>query len=137
MSFAELNDREKSILRYIIQQFILTASPVGSRNITKRYDLGISPATVRNIMSDLEESGFIDHPHTSAGRIPTDKGYRFYVDSLMDIQKVRNSEKTYINKSLDEVTEIDELFKIASGLLSRITKQLACVSYPNLDSAIL
>ena len=81
MPFAELNEREKSILRYIIQQFILTASPVGSRNITKRYDLGISPATVRNIMSDLEESGFIDHPHTSAGRIPTDKGYRFYVDS--------------------------------------------------------
>jgi len=62
----ELNEREKNILRYIIQQFILTASPVGSRNITKKYELGISPATVRNIMSDLEESGYINHPHTSA-----------------------------------------------------------------------
>ena len=94
----QLNDREKNVLRYIIQQFILTASPVGSRNIAKRYDIGVSPATVRNIMSDLEESGFINHPHTSAGRIPTDKGYRFYVDSLMSIQKLRNREKELIEK---------------------------------------
>src|SRR5664280_779575 len=92
MSNEELNDREKNILRFIIQQFILTANPVGSRNITKRYDIGFSPATVRNIMSDLEDSGFIDHPHTSAGRIPTDKGYRFYVDTLMDVKKLRSSE---------------------------------------------
>jgi len=133
----ELNEREKNILRSVIQQFILTATPVGSRNITKKYEIGLSPATVRNIMADLEDSGFIDHPHTSAGRIPTDKGYRFYVDSLMDIQKVRNSEKAYINRSLDDITEMDELFKLASGLLSRITKQLACVMYPKLDSGIL
>src|SRR4030042_912335 len=102
MSFAELNEREKSILRYIIQQFILTASPVGSRNITKRYDLGISPATVRNIMSDLEESGFIDHPHTSAGRIPTDKGYRFYVDSLMNVQIIDRNEKNLIDREFEK-----------------------------------
>jgi heat-inducible transcriptional repressor len=138
MLHKELNDREKNILRYIIQQFILTASPVGSRNITRQYDLGISPATVRNIMSDLEESGFIDHPHTSAGRIPTDKGYRFYVDTLMDIQELRNYEKGYINKGLETNTfETDELLTITSVLLSRITKQLACVFYPRLDSAIL
>jgi heat-inducible transcriptional repressor len=138
MLHKELNEREKNILRYIIQQFILTASPVGSRNITRQYDLGISPATVRNIMSDLEESGFIDHPHTSAGRIPTDKGYRFYVDTLMDIQELRNSEKGYINKGLEINTfETDELLTITSILLSRITKQLACVIYPRLDSAIL
>ena len=138
MLHKELNDREKNILRYIIQQFILTASPVGSKNITRQYDLGISPATVRNIMSDLEESGFIDHPHTSAGRIPTDKGYRFYVDTLMDIQELRNYEKGYINKGLEINTfETDELLTITSVLLSRITKQLACVFYPRLDSAIL
>ncbi len=133
----ELNEREKNILRYIIQQFILTASPVGSRNITKRYELGISPATVRNIMSDLEESGYIDHPHTSAGRIPTDKGYRFYVDSLMDIPRLRNSEKERINKSLDpENIEAGELIRTASVLLSSITKQLACVTYPNIETGI-
>jgi heat-inducible transcriptional repressor len=138
MNNQELNEREKSILRYVIQQFILTASPVGSRNITKKYNLGISPATVRNIMSDLEESGFIDHPHTSAGRIPTDKGYRFYVDSLMDIQKLKSSEKGIINKQLDSSGfDTTELLRITSSLLSSITQQLACVSYPKIDTGVL
>jgi len=134
----ELNDREKTILRSIIQQFILTASPVGSRNITKKFNVGVSPATVRNIMSDLEDTGFIDHPHTSAGRIPTDKGYRYYVDTLMEIQKLKNSEKEIIDKSLDQnILETDEILKIASRLLSTITNQIACVTYPTLDKGIL
>jgi heat-inducible transcriptional repressor len=138
MLYEDLNDREKTILRSIVQQFILTASPVGSRNITKRFDVGVSPATVRNIMSDLEESGFINHPHTSAGRIPTDKGYRYYVDALMEIQKLKNSDKGYIDKSLDKNSlETDEILKIASKLLSTITKQIACVTYPTLDNGIL
>ena len=138
MGHEELSDREKLILRSIIQQFILTASPVGSRNIAKRYDIGVSPATIRNIMSDLEESGYIDHPHTSAGRIPTDKGYRFYVDTLMDIQELRNSEKGLINKGLEaNILETDELLRITSLLLSSITKQLACVSYPKLETGTL
>jgi heat-inducible transcriptional repressor len=137
MSNEELNDREKNILRFIIQQFILTANPVGSRNITKRYDIGFSPATVRNIMSDLEDSGFIDHPHTSAGRIPTDKGYRFYVDTLMDVQKLHSSEIGLINKSLEtNLNETDELLKVASNLLSSITHQIACVTYPKLETGI-
>lgn len=138
MGHEELSDREKLILRSIIQQFILTASPVGSRFITKKYDIGFSPATVRNIMSDLEEFGFIDHPHTSAGRIPTDKGYRFYVDSLMEIQKIRNSDRGIINKSLEiELTETDEILRLTTLILSNITKQLACVTYPRLDSGVL
>jgi heat-inducible transcriptional repressor len=138
MSNEELSEREKNILRFIIQQFILTATPVGSRNITKKYDIGVSPATVRNIMSDLEESGLIDHPHTSAGRVPTDKGYRFYVDSLMDIRKLKNSEKGFIHKNIEQnINETDELLKITSTLLSKITRQLACVSYPKLDTGIL
>lgn len=138
MSLAELNEREKSILRYIIQQFILTASPVGSRNITKRYDLGISPATVRNIMSDLEESGFIDHPHTSAGRIPTDKGYRFYVDSLMNVQIIDHNEKNLIDKEFEnKIDDRDDLLKITSNILSKITRQLACVTYPKLETGAL
>ncbi len=138
MSIAELNEREKSILRFIIQQFILTASPVGSRNIAKQYALGISPATVRNIMADLEESGFIDHPHTSAGRIPTDKGYRFYVDSLMNIQSIDNNERNFINKEFEnKIEEKEDLLKITSNVLSRITHQLACVTYPKLESGTL
>ena len=86
-------------------------------------------------MSDLEESGFIDHPHTSAGRIPTDKGYRFYVDSLMDIPELHHSEKGMINKNLDtNAIDTDELIRITSVLLSSITHQLACVSYPKLET---
>ncbi len=138
MLYEDLNDREKTILKSIVQQFILTASPVGSRNITKKFDVGVSPATVRNIMSDLEESGFINHPHTSAGRIPTDKGYRYYVDTLMEIQKLKNADKGIIDKSLDKnILETDEILKIASKLLSTITKQIACVTYPTLDNGIL
>lgn len=138
MLYEDLNDREKTILRSIVQQFILTASPVGSRNITKKFDVGVSPATVRNIMSDLEDSGFINHPHTSAGRIPTDKGYRYYVDTLMEIQKLKSADKGVIDKSLDQnILETDEILKIASKLLSTITKQIACVTYPTLDNGLL
>lgn len=133
-----LNEREKSILRSIVQQFILTAAPVGSRYIVKKYDIGFSPATVRNIMSDLEESGFINHPHTSAGRVPTDKGYRFYVDSLMDIPTLNQNERVIINKSFNsEFSDTDDLFKLASKLMSQITRQIACVTYPKLDKGIL
>jgi heat-inducible transcriptional repressor len=134
----ELNQREKAILRSIVQQFILTATPVGSRNITKKYDIGFSPATVRNVMSDLEDSGFINHPHTSAGRVPTDKGYRYYVDSLMDIEKLNIKEKGLIENGLKSIIdEEDELVKVTSTLLSSITRQIACVTYPNLESGIL
>lgn len=133
----ELSEREKSILKHIIQQFILTAAPVGSRNIAKKYEIGLSPATVRNIMSDLEDAGYVNHPHTSAGRVPTDKGYRFYVDSLIEIQDIKNSEKDYIREKLEESIEADELLKVTSLLLSKITKQLACVTYPKLESGIL
>ncbi len=133
-----LNDREKFILQYVIQQFIITANPVGSRNIVKKYNLGLSPATVRNIMSDLEESGYLNHPHTSAGRIPTDKGYRFYVDSLMQPSELGAVEKDLIAKGFETIpTETDEILKITSALLSQITNQLACVTYPKFENASL
>jgi len=88
-------------------------------------------------MSDLEDSGFINHPHTSAGRIPTDKGYRYYVDSLMDIDKLNLKEKGLIDSSIGSLLdEADEIVKVTSRLLSSITKQIACVTYPNLESGI-
>lgn len=134
----QLNDREQSILRYIVQQFILTAVPVGSRNITKKYDIGYSPATVRNIMSDLEESGFIGHPHTSAGRVPTDKGYRFYVDLLMNRDEIDEFARKTINNGLEKViNEPEELLTSVSRILSSITNQLACVVYPKLETGVL
>ncbi|MEI7812486.1 MAG: heat-inducible transcriptional repressor HrcA [Ignavibacteria bacterium] len=138
MEPVELNDREKTILRNIIHQFVLTAAPVGSRNIARKFQLGLSPATIRNIMSDLEDTGFLEHPHTSAGRVPTDKGYRFFVDSLMEPSQLSYEEKELINRELKQFTdETDELIKITSMLISNITNQLACVTFPNLDTGIL
>ncbi len=138
MSEYQLKDREKEILRFVIHQFILTANPVGSRNVSKRYDIGLSPASIRNIMSDLEETGFLDHPHTSAGRVPTDKGYRFYVDSLMDPPKLDQTSKKIIDVNLSSApTETEELLRVTSHILSDLTNQLAMVTYPKFEQAVL
>lgn len=134
----DLTEREKTILRYIIQQFILTANPVGSRNLFKKYEVGLSPASIRNIMSDLEESGYLGHPHTSAGRVPTDKGYRFYVDSLMEPPRLGREDREFIDSEFEAAgSNADELLKITSFVLSNLTNQLACVTYPNFSNAIL
>lgn len=138
MLLTDLNEREKSILRYIIHQFILTAHPVGSRNLSKKYQIGLSPATVRNIMADLEEIGLLNHPHTSSGRIPTDLGYRFYVNSLMETPKLSKKEINIIESQFDQLNaNTDEILKITSSILSSLTQQLAYVSYPKFGNAIL
>ena len=138
MMISELTEREKSILRYVIHQFILTANPVGSRNLSKKYNVGYSPATVRNIMADLEESGYLGQPHTSAGRVPTDLGYRFYVNSLMEIPKLSQDEVNFIDSQFDNLNiETDEILKMTSNILSSLTSQLAYVSYPKLGNAVL
>lgn len=134
----QLSDREKSILRYVVNQFILTANPVGSRNIAKKTEIGLSPATIRNIMSDLEDSGLLGHPHTSAGRVPTDLGYRFYVDSLMSPSVLSETILKQVDSTYEnEHNESEELVRITSALLSQLTQQLACVTYPTLNKAIL
>lgn len=134
----QLKDREKAILRFVIHQFILTASPVGSRNISKKYNIGLSPASIRNIMADLEELGFLDHPHTSAGRVPTDKGYRVYVDSLMDPPHLDSQAKQLIDANLSQAPgETEELLKVTTNILSDLTNQLALVTYPKFEQAIL
>src|SRR5918911_2832094 len=83
MSFQELTDRERQVLAAVIQSYVATAEPAGSRTLSRRFGLGVSPATIRNTMSDLEDKGFLYHPHTSAGRVPTHKAYRHYVDGLI------------------------------------------------------
>ncbi len=138
MNSSELKEREKSILRYVIHQFILTANPVGSRNLSKKFGIGYSPATIRNIMSDLEDSGLLGHPHTSAGRIPTDLGYRYYVNSLMDSPKLNPSEVDFIESQLEQLTfDTNEILKVTSSILSSLTNQLAYVSYPKFGNAVL
>lgn len=132
-----LTERQKEVLKNIVKLFIETATPVGSRGLAKKSQLGISPATIRNIMSDLEEEGYITHPHVSAGRIPTDKGYRSYVDELMGVEQLSPYFLAEINKQLQGISETEELLKEASKLLSRISKQLSIVSTPHLRTGIL
>ena len=138
METFNLNERERAILRNVIHQFILTANPVGSRNISKKYNLGLSPATIRNIMADLEETGLLGHPHPSAGRVPTDSGYRVYVDSLMDPPVLSKYDKQIAQDVLDTgLSDADNLIKATSTILSDITNQLALVTYPKMSKSIL
>src|SRR5215217_4490154 len=100
MSFSELTDRERRVLEAVIRTYVQTAEPAGSRTLSRRFGLGVSPATIRNTMSDLEEKGFLFHPHTSAGRIPTDKAYRVYVDSILDVPKITEDEAERLGERL-------------------------------------
>jgi heat-inducible transcriptional repressor len=134
----KLSSREKSILRSIIHLYILNGAPVGSGSLSKylEKDLRLSSATIRNIMADLEDMEYISHPHTSAGRIPTDKGYRVYVDSLMDAQLLSEPEKQVVMNNL--VTEPAEtMLKDASRVLGMISKYLGVVEIPHLTDLIV
>ncbi len=117
-----LDERTQNILMAVIQSFIQTAEPVGSRMISKRYEFGLSPATIRNVMSDLEELGFLEQPHTSAGRIPTDKGYRFYVNHLQGRQELSTEEAALILRRVTPYRgEVDEVIAETSRLLSEVS----------------
>lgn len=135
----ELTERERTVLRYVVHDFIETATPVGSRYISRRHedDLGLSSASIRNIMSDLEYLGYINHPHTSAGRVPTDRGYRFYLDSLMELEDVPPGQQKVIRENLDLVEEIDVMLKESSRVLGKISHQLCIVTSPHLESGLL
>lgn len=129
----ELNERQRDILRSIVNLYVLKAVPVGSRKLAKYLQgrLDLSPATMRNIMSDLEESGFIGHPHTSAGRIPTDKGYRYYVDWLMESTRLSIKELNQVKK-LEKVENSEQTLKKASQVLGTLSNYLAVVRIPQL-----
>lgn len=118
----ELTDRKLKILHAIISDYVKSAEPVGSRTLSKRFELGISPATIRNEMSDLEEMGYLTHPHTSAGRVPSDKAYRLYVNSLMERHELSPAEKSIIAQQLRaNVNEFDKTIQHAAKILSQIT----------------
>lgn len=133
----DLNDRERSILHHVVDQYIRTAVPIGSRFISKRFESHLSPATIRNVMADLEELGYLSHPHTSAGRVPTDLGYRYYVDYLMEVERLREIEVREIQQQLDRVNDQAELLRVTSKLLSKISRQLSVVSSPHISSGVL
>jgi heat-inducible transcriptional repressor len=117
--------RKDRIFEIIVRSYIETAEPVGSRTISKRYKEGLSPASIRNVMADLEEDGLITHPHTSAGRVPTDKGYRYYVDTLMEPEDLSAREKEWVLKELARAKTIEALAERVSKVISELTDNAA------------
>jgi heat-inducible transcriptional repressor len=139
-SGSDLSERERRILEAVIRTYVETAEPAGSRTVARRSDIGVSPATVRNTMSDLEEKGYLFHPHTSAGRIPTDRAYRYFVDQLMDPVPLTRSERERLEVELDlagGVSAVERLVQRAARALSVLSQELGVAALPRLDSAVL
>ncbi len=134
-----LDERSKKILYAVIQCYINSPGPVGSRVVTKKYDFGLSPATIRNIMSDLEEMGYLRQPHTSAGRIPTDSGYRFYVDSLgTERQLTNNALMAELNKKFELIKkDVNSFLDDASKMLSELSHYIGITMSPNTSMSTL
>jgi len=133
----ELSQRQQTILDYIVRDYIESAVPVGSEYVSQHPGVGLSPATIRNVMADLEEMGYIYHPHVSAGRIPTDKGYRYYVDTLRKMQELTPLQQRAIGRRLKKASDPEALLAEASKTLGRISHQLTLVFSPALRSAAL
>ena len=134
----ELTDRERQVLEAVIQSYVETAEPAASRTISRRFGLGVSPATIRNTMSDLEEKGFLFHPHTSAGRVPTDLAYRVYVDSLLQSPVIKTAEQVLLGEGIGGAsTAIESILRRAAQSLGVLTQELGVALGPQLDAAIL
>ncbi|NNE71254.1 MAG: heat-inducible transcription repressor HrcA [Rhodothermales bacterium] len=133
-----LSERDRSILRLVVQSFIDTAGPVGSRFLSTNYQLGLSPASIRNTLSDLESRGFLDHPYTSAGRVPTERGYRAYVDELMEQIRLSEEEQQVLRSQLTEsVSDAEQLVRESSRLLSQFANLLGVAISPRLSTGVL
>jgi heat-inducible transcriptional repressor len=126
-------ERKLAVLRAIVEDYVATQEPVGSKSLVDRHQLGVSPATVRNDMAALEEEGFITQPHTSAGRIPTDKGYRLFVDRLSQVKPLSAAEKRAIATLLEGAIDLDDVVQRSVRLLAQLTRQVAVVQYPTLS----
>jgi heat-inducible transcriptional repressor len=130
----ELNERERQVLQALLFEYTVTAEPVGSRQLAKKHALGLSPATIRNTMADLEEMGYLFQPHTSAGRLPTDKAYRYYVDSLMGRTEVGRPDAHRLQRQVSGTrSEIDDLMEATSAQLSELSHYAAVILAPPLQ----
>jgi heat-inducible transcriptional repressor len=127
-----LDERKLAVLRAIVQDYVNTEEPVGSKSLAERHQLGVSPATIRNDMAVLEEEGYIAQPHTSAGRIPTDKGYRLFVDRLAGVKPLSVAERRAIQTLLTGAIDLDDVVTRTVRLLAQLTRQVAVVQYPSL-----
>ncbi len=128
-----LEDRKLEVLRAIVEDYVSTHEPVGSKALVERHNLDVSPATIRNDMAALEDEGYIAQPHTSAGRIPTDKGYRLFVDRLSTVKPLSVPERRAIQSFLDGAGDIDDIVTRTVRLLAQLTRQVAVVQYPSLS----
>src|ERR1700761_8958150 len=128
-----LDERKLTVLRAIVEDYVSTTEPVGSKSLVDRHGLDVSPATIRNDMAVLEEQGFIAQPHTSAGRIPTDKGYRLFVDRLSNVKPMSAAERRAIETFLAGAYSLDEVVARTVRLLAQLTRQVAVVQYPLLS----
>jgi len=140
MSGDVLTERERRVLEAVIRTYVETAEPAGSRVVSKKYALGVSPATVRNTMADLEEKGFLYHPHTSAGRVPTDLAYRYYVDTLMRPVRLTAAEQRRLRRELEEeegTATLEWLIRRATRVLGLLTGELGVAIAPRLDESVL
>ena len=126
------DDRRLDVLRAIVEDYVATQEPVGSKSLLERHQLGVSSATVRNDMAVLEEEGYITAPHTSAGRIPTDKGYRMFVDRLSTVKPLSGAERRAIERFLTGAVDVDDVVQRSVKVLAQLTQQVAIVQYPSL-----
>jgi len=131
------DERRMDVLRAIVEDYVATSEPVGSRALVERHRLGVSSATIRNDMAALEEGGYIAQPHTSAGRIPTDKGYRVFVDRLSTVKPLSAPEKRAIGAFLEDAVDLDDVVDRAVRLIAQLTHQVAVVQYPSLRRSAL
>jgi heat-inducible transcriptional repressor len=132
-----LDDRKLEVLRAIVEDYVATQEPVGSKALVERHKLGVSSATVRNDMAVLEEEGYLRQPHTSAGRVPTDKGYRLFVDRLSRIKPLSPAERRAIERFLLGAVDLDDVVHRTVRLLAQLTRQVAMVQYPSLTRSRL
>ena len=129
------DDRRFEVLRAIVADFVATKEPIGSKSLVERHNLGVSSATVRNDMAVLEAEGYIAQPHTSSGRVPTEKGYREFVDRLDDVKPMSSSERRAIMTFLETGVDLDDVLRRAVRLLAQLTRQVAIIQYPTLSSS--
>lgn len=129
------DDRRFEVLRAIVADFVSTKEPIGSKSLVERHNLGVSSATVRNDMAVLEAEGYIAQPHTSSGRVPTEKGYREFVDRLDDVKPMSSAERRAILTFLESGVDLDDVLRRAVKLLAQLTRQVAIVQYPTLSTS--
>jgi heat-inducible transcriptional repressor len=133
----DLEPRSREVLHEIVLEFVSSGEPISSRSLARHGHFELSPATLRNVMADLEDLGYLSQPHTSAGRIPTDSGYRFFIDHLMRSRRLHQQERAEIDDEVSRVDEVDEMMHLASRLASRMSDQVGMVFMPKLTQLVM